>query len=184
MSQRVQGNLITTGKMFTGESYSYLQYPQSRMSLGSNQTINDVTWTVVQLDTSEQDDFGTVDTTNNLIRAPWNGLYHIVALISHDHSAGDEQKARGVRITVNGNSAYPTSGVKYPQKIEPANNSSIDSRMQVDGVIYLDYGDTVQMEAYQNTGATNILDNSGNENAWSYLHITYLGEDTSGEAIK
>lgn len=184
MSQKVQGNLIATGKMFTGEAYSYIKYPQSRISLSSSHNINNVEWNVVQLDTSELDDLGTVDTTNNWIRAPYDGLYHIVALISHDHSAADEQKARGVRITVNGNSAYPTSGLKYPQKIDPACNSSIDTQIQVDGIIYLDYGDYVQMEGYQNTGSTNLVLNSGSENAWSYLHMTYLGDDTNGAAIK
>jgi hypothetical protein len=147
--------------------------------------VNDVTWTTITFDQEDQDELNGFTATDSKIYAPYAGLYFVEACLSHNHSTGDNAKARGCRLLVNGSSTYTDgSSLQYAGIITSASGSSLDTRQGVSSFLFLNAGDYVEVQGYQNTGGANNIDSSGGQFAWSNLAMTLFGSTAAEAAIR
>jgi hypothetical protein len=172
MTHRVIGNLRATGVIHTPKR-SEIKHPKTLVAKSSSQSIDNASWTAVTFDTEVKDDLGWFPGSGSRITVDVGGIYFVEACCSHANNA--DTTDRGVRITVNGSNLRSDATTLLPTQLEPAPSSSVDTRLSVCGLIYLEPGHYVEMEAFQRTGGSNNITTSGTENAWSHFGVTLFG---------
>jgi hypothetical protein len=183
LASKVGGDLRVTG-VITSPNVSEIKHPKTKVSLSSAQPIDDVSWETIIFDTEDQDELGGFTASDSKIYVPYTGLYFIEANLSHAHSAGDEADARGVRLLINGNSTYQDgSGLQYAGIIISAGGSSVDTRQGISSFVFLNVGNYVEVQGYQNTGGSNNIVASGAQFAWTNLAVTLFGSTAAETRI-
>lgn len=121
--------------------------PPSFVGYQSNsQTLGNATWTSLSLDTSSYDNYnGHSNSTNNSrYTAQIAGWYTCCGVYAP--SAGNSSGFRAVRLTVNGNAVL--GGASYSGQPTTSEDSPVTPTKDV----FLNAGDYVEVQGWQNTG--------------------------------
>jgi len=128
--------------------------------LSASQSIGDRTFTRVNLDIEEFDDFGEFDPTTHIATITKDARYLLMGM-AHWTDMGNATDVEAA-IRING------TGLFYYFVGDGSRGGNVYVSMFPSGVIDLKAGDTVDLAVYQNSGAAKTI--YGNPNFW----ITYL----------
>ena len=158
-------DLTVTGKLFQGTSDTV--YFEAQMTGGG--TVADSTYTTVPYNSEANDEGGDYNNATYKFTAPCNGIYffsaHFLWGNLSDWDSGDNPI-----IAFSVNDAAGSDG----RLLNRTGNFTEFFSMHTTAIIKLDSGDTVNVDAYQNTGDTLDLYNGGGEGSYNQFMGTLI----------
>ncbi|MFF2551814.1 hypothetical protein ACFVUS_12490 [Nocardia sp. NPDC058058] len=126
------------------------------------------TWTKIKLGTVDIDNASGWSTTNNIYTAQLTGWYMIMGCVvfSAQSIAG---VSAAVRLVINGT---PVAGMTSHQY--PSDGASVPG-VAISRMVYMAKADKLELQAFQDTGATVSTNNSGATSERPYLDVIYFG---------
>ena len=161
----VENDLTVAGKIFQGTSDTVFFEAQAT----GGTTVPDSTYTKVEYNNEAVDLGGDYSNVYDRFTAPVNGVYFFRAQFLWDNAsnwdAGDNPI---IALSVN-----DSDGSDGRFMIRTGNFTEFFS-MQTTAILKLDQGDTVHVDAYQNTGTTLYIYDGGGEGAYNQFMGTLL----------
>jgi len=161
----VTNDLTVDGKIFQGTADTV--YFEAQMTGGG--TVANNTYTTIPYNSEANDEGGDYNNSTYKFTAPCNGIYffsaHFLWANDSDWDSGDNPV-----IGFSVNDAEASDG----RLLDRTGNFTEFFSMHTTAIIKLDSGDTVNVDAYQNTGATLNLYNGGGEASYNQFMGTLI----------